>query len=91
MKNAAVKRITIQQALSGAAFRDGFSDYSNRKGWNEKPGRADQWNYERGRMLAAWLETKGVNPASYPLKRGRWATRAAMDAYRSALREGSIF
>jgi hypothetical protein len=36
MKNAITKTITIQQALSSAAFRDGFSDYAMSRGWHEK-------------------------------------------------------
>jgi hypothetical protein len=91
MKNAVTKTTTIQQALSNAAFRDGFTDYALRRGWNEKDGRKDQWNYERGRMFAAWLETKAIDLASYPLKHGRWATRTTINHYRDARAEGSIF
>jgi hypothetical protein len=91
MKNAITKTITIQQALSSAAVRDGFSDYAMSRGWHEKTNGKEQWNYERGRMFAAWLKSKAFHLASYPLKRGRWASPTTISHYRDAMREGSIF
>lgn len=90
MKNATTKKIKIQQALSNAAFREGFTDYAFRRGWNEKDERKDQWNYERGRMFAAWLKSKAFDLGSYPLKRGRWASPTTIGHYRDAMREGSV-
>ncbi len=91
MKNASTKTITLQKALSVAAFKDGFTDFAKRKGWNEKRNPTDQWNYERGRMFAAWLETRGITLDSYPLKAGRWASRTTINHYNAARSEGSIF
>lgn len=91
MSNQTTTTVTVQKALSNASFRDGFRDYATRNGWHEKWGRVEQWNYERGRMFAAWLETQKVNLASYPLKKGRWATRTAISDYATARKQGSLF
>jgi len=42
MKNATVRSITVQQALSSSAFRDGFTDYAMGRGWNEKRNGKEQ-------------------------------------------------
>lgn len=91
MENAKIRRITIQQALSNAEFRRGFEDIAQGKGWCESWERNEQWHYERGRMFATWLTTKGHDLKSFPLKSGRWATRAAIDSYRTARLENAVF
>ena len=91
MKNATVRSITVQQALSSSAFRDGFTDYAMGRGWNEKRNGKEQWEYERGRMFAAWLASKAYDLGSYPLKRGRWASPTTIGHYNEARREGSVF
>ncbi len=91
MANASVRTVTMQQALSNAAFRAGFDDVAKRKGWNERWNRIEQWNYERGRMFAAWLNTQGLNPATFPLKSGRWASKATISHYLLGLSKRDLF
>lgn len=91
MANASVHTVTMQQALSNAAFSAGFKDVAQSKGWNERWNRVEQWNYERGRMFAVWLTTKGMYPATFPLKNRRWASRATIAYYQQALSEKAVF
>lgn len=91
MANASVHTVTLQQALGNAAFSAGFKDVAQSKGWNERFNRVEQWNYERGRLFAVWLETKGMHPATFPLKNGRWASKAAIAYYMQALSEKAVF
>ncbi len=91
MKNAKVHSVTYQQALGNAAFSAGFKDVAQSNGWNERLELAEQWNYERGRMFAAWLATKGMNPATFPLKSGRWASKIAIDYFKLASSESAVF
>jgi hypothetical protein len=91
MGNANTKAISVQAALSNAPFKLGFTDYAMGKGWHEKKRPADQWNYERGRMFAAWLTGQGIDPVSFPLKSGRWASRETIRHYFAARQDGSCF
>jgi len=91
MGNTKVVPITDQQALGNAEFAAGFRDVAKSKGWNERRNPVEQWNYERGRMFAVWLTTQGLNPASFPLKSGRWASKATINYYRLALSEKAVF
>lgn len=91
MKNAMVKTVTYQQALSNEAFKAGFMDVAKSKGWRERWHRVEQWNYERGRMFATWLKTQGLDPAEFPLKRGRWVTETTIHKYRQASADGAVF
>ncbi len=91
MANAKLCKVTNQQALGNADFTAGFRDIAKAKGWNERRNPVAQWNYERGRMFAVWLTTQGLNPVTFPLKSGRWASKATISYYRLALSEKSVF
>lgn len=91
MTNAQVETVTYQKALSNTAFRLGFTDWAHSKGWNEKWGRKEQWNYERGRLFALWLSMRGIDPRKFKLKSGRWASRETIHYYRIASSEGAVF
>lgn len=91
MANVNINKVTFQKALGNAAFSAGFKDVAQSKGWNERFTRLEQWNYERGRMFAVWLKTQGFNPATFPLKSGRWASKDAIYFYRQALSEKAVF
>lgn len=91
MSNAPIRSVTYQQALSNEAFKAGFLDVAKANGWHERWNKVEQWNYERGRMFATWLKTKGLDPSEFPLKRGRWATDTTINKYRAARAEGSVW
>lgn len=83
-KNAPTQSTTIQKVVSARHFVNGFLDYANNNGWHEPDTTREQWLYERGRLLAAYIKMQGMEPRNLPLKNGRWATRAAVNMFADA-------
>lgn len=91
MKNTLVNVVTMQTALSNKEFRLGFADWAHSKGWNEQHTVRGQWNYERGRLFALWLQKRGIDPKTFKLKSGRWASRETIHYFRYAMADGAVF
>lgn len=92
MKNAGTNRVTIQSVMGTSEFRDGVDDFrAGRPMRDDWSGRKrshiakQQWDYERGRLWAAWCKSQG---ADMPLKIGRKVTASAIQAYKDGAKAG---
>ena len=82
MAQTSVRIVTFKSIIASQAFRVGYEDAKNGKGFNESYNdyhEKAQWNYERGRQF--FVATRGVIPPYVDQKLGRPAV--AKDAIRN--------
>jgi hypothetical protein len=89
IKNYEGKAKSLRMIMSSAPFLHGFQDVINGR-WTDVREELAQWRYERGRMFAVWLRSKGQQIDRLKLKQGRWIRQEFINAYVMAKKEGSI-
>ena len=69
MSQIGTRSVTLNSVARSPAFREGFNDYMNGKppqfdrDWERdrrKSPTDKAWAYERGRIFAAWISSKGM-------------------------------
>lgn len=90
MSNSKKKRVSIKSIINSPAFCEGFSDARDKWGKTSFPNfyeimeKNEQWNYERGRVLAI------VAPELLKLKRGKRVTDEAINAFHLAFKRKEL-
>lgn len=91
MANHGVKAVSFISIMQTKAFRFGYEDASKqlnfRRGY-EKWGGKSQWDYERGRQLAACLRGEGAG--SMPVRLNGKVNQDLLRKFAAAYRLGDI-